>query len=370
MLSQRSRVKTWSTSDQAYHSGWHDGWRLGACRSIDKVMKQTVDVAATPVCQATILYVSQGFEAIDRGIIAALSSQVSQVHVVSYDLIEQQAVLLRPDAVIVLNGLHIFPANQVEQIEAIRRLNILTAIWFVDDPYFTDDTMHIAPHYDYVFTHERACVPLYQSLGCTQVHHLPLATHSELFYPQAVEREYVHDICFIGTGFHNRIQLFDQLAPYLKRKNVVIAGGLWHRMRRYGLIANSIIPEGVRIEEAAKLYNGAKIVINVHRATDHRLERRNSRNWPGQSINPRTFDIGGCGAMQLTDYREELPDFYHVGTEIDVYQNARQLMELLDYYLTNENERTKIAARGYLRTRREHSFTSRVRRLLNTLGFC
>lgn len=341
-----------------------EGWRLGACRRIE----QSISPEAGPIRNAKVLYVPQGFEAIDAGIFEALRTNVSEVVLGGNDQVRHQAEKLKPDVVIVLNGVHLFAKDYLEQIDAVRRMGIKAAVWFVDDPYVTDDTVKLAPHYDYVFTHERSCVRLYQSIGCAQVHHLPLAAHFGTFQPMPVARSYDADICFIGTGFPNRIALFDQIAPYLKRRNVVIAGGLWDRMKKFKLIERFLIKQGVPVPESAHYYNGAKIVINLHRTPGESPENRNRINWPAESVNPRTFDMSACGTLQLTDERSELRELYTIGAELDVFRNAKELLDKIDYYLSRDEERLRVAVRGFRRTRTQHTFDHRIKRMLDIIG--
>ncbi|XID95702.1 glycosyltransferase [Paenibacillaceae bacterium WGS1546] len=347
-----------------YAQGWLDGWRLGACSGIDLGTPTPVP----PPREARILYVPQGFDAIDEGVIAALRNETAELRVSPAAEMRAQAELYRPDAVLVMNGLHVFPPDHLEQIDAIRRAGIPTAIWFVDDPYVTDVTVQVAPHYDYVFTHERSCVPLYQSCGCTHVYHLPLASHPGLFQPMAVPPPYRTDICFIGMAFWNRVELFDEIAPYLLDKKVLIGGKLWERMKHYPRLSKFVHDGWIPVPETAKYYNGAKIVINLHRTTEAGKDNLNGMNWPAESVNPRTFEMSACGTLQLTDLRQELPEHYEVGSEIAVFRDANDLVRQLEYYLTHEEERLWVAARGYRRTRRDHSFEDRIRRLLGTIG--
>jgi spore maturation protein CgeB len=360
-----SRVRDINHGRQdGYNSGWLDGWRLGACQGIDKVIQ--------PVSQssrnARILYVPQGFEAIDQGVIAALQSTVAELRVAPAKEMRVQAEQFRPDAVVVMNGLHVFPPDHLEQIDGIRNMGIPAVIWFVDDPYVTDLTVKIAPHYDYVFTHERSCLPLYQSIGCAHVYHLPLAAHFGLFKPMPVPREYRSDICFIGIAFWNRVQLFDEIAPYLQDKKVLIGGSLWERMTHYPMLQRFVHDGWIEVPETVKYYNGAKIVINLHRTTEAGKDNLNGINWAAESINPRTFEMAACGTLQLTDLRGELPEHYSIGSEIAVFQNAEQLIQQIDYYLTHDRERLEVAARGYRRTKNDHTFENRIRKLLDIIG--
>lgn len=343
--------------------GWLEGWRLGACRRIEEDTPQ-------PAVQRRpwrVMYVPQGFEAIDQGVVAALAQTVNLIVAPQAEMLSYAQTYM-PDAVLVMNGLHTFPADQKAQIEGIRRLGIKTAIWFVDDPYVSGDSAEIAPSYDFVFTHERSCVPRYAELGCREAHHLPLAAHQELFRPMAVSEEYRTDICFIGVAFWNRVRLFDSIADYLKDKKVLIAGSHWDRMSHYGALSRFVRDGWIEVPETVKYYNGAKIVINMHRTTEPLSDNKNTHHWEGHSVNPRTFEIASCGTLQLTDLRPELPEYYRIGQEMASFAKPGELIETIDYYLRNEEERLKVAARGYKRTRTEHTFVGRVSRLLDTMG--
>lgn len=363
-ISRRKNQGSLDGYKTGYKNGWLDGWRLGACEGIDK----TAIAESQPRSKARILYVPQGFEAIDQGVITALQNEVSEVRIASAAVMQVQAAEFRPDAVLVMNGLHVFPPDHLEQIDAIRHLGIPTAIWFVDDPYVTDVSVIVAPHYDYVFTHERTCLELYRAVGCMHVYHLPLAAHFEIFHPMPVPPEYRTDICFIGAAFWNRVELFDQLAPYLQDKKVLIGGSHWERMKQYPLVSKFVNNGWIEVPETAKYYNGAKIVINLHRTTEAGKDNMNGINWGAESINPRTFEIAACGNLQLTDMRSELPEHYLIGSEIGVFHSAQHLIELMDYYLNHEEERLRMAVKGYQRTKRNHTFSDRIRKLLGVLG--
>jgi spore maturation protein CgeB len=364
MRSAASRKNHLRGREDGYAKGWLDGWRLGICGGIDATVRQET----FPPSRARILYVPQGFEAIDQGVIAALRSETTEVRVSPATEMRLQAEQFRPDAVLVMNGLHVFPPDHLEQIDAIRAMGIPAMIWFVDDPYVTDLTVKIAPHYDYVFTHERSCLPLYRSCGCMQVHHLPLASHPEYFKPMAVSPEYRTDICFIGMAFWNRVELFDAIAPFLQGKKVLIGGKLWERMTNYSLVSHFVNDGWIEVPETAKYYNGAKIVINLHRTTEAGKDNLNGINWQAESINPRTFEMAACASLQLTDVRQELPEYYDIGSEIAVFRDANDLVKQLEHFLSRDEERQWVAARGYRRTRRDHTFNNRIRRLLQTAG--
>jgi spore maturation protein CgeB len=316
-----------------------------------------------------VLYIPQGFQSIDQGIVEALQLAVRELHVADPKQMAERASLLRPDWMIVLNGLHVFPPDHLQQVDAVRSMGVRTAIWFVDDPYVTEETVRVAPRYDAVLTHELGTLQLYRDLGCPSVHYMPLAAHPGLFRPMHVDDQYRSDICFIGQGFRNRVETFDAIAPFLASRRIFIAGDLWDRLRHYPLMKGFIRPGWLPVEESIRYYNGAKIVVNLHRTTAAGVDNRNTLGLPGRSINPRTFDIAACGTLQLTDVREDLPLYYRAGAELATFSSPQELQAQLDYYLSHEDERLNIALRGLRRTLTEHTYASRMDRLAAALGW-
>jgi len=354
-----------NSHERGLANGYRVGWRDGACEAA----VQLANPPAPTVYNLRVLFVPQGFQAIDNGIIQALRQSVRELHVVEAVRMAEQALLVRPDFVLVLNGLHVFPEDHLAQADQIRAAGIRTIIWFVDDPYVTDDTVIVAPHYDTILTHELSTIPLYGLIGCKDVHYMPLGADIEVFKPMRVGSSHMSDVCFIGQGFWNRVHMFDAIAQQLAGLNVFIAGGLWDRLKEYRLLKPFIRHGWLPIEESALYYNGARIVINMHRTTEAGSDNKNSYRYPGRSINPRTYEIAACGTMQLTDVREDLGAYYQPGLELETYGSAVELADKIRYYLANEEARRLIAIRGLIRTRREHTYLSRMPRLMEILGY-
>jgi len=347
-----------------YRSGYQKGYRLGMCEAVRKL--------ALPQAEACrpfkLMYVAQGFEAIDTGVTEALSQLVSELILSTPETMLEVAARERPGAVLVMNGLHVFPGNHLDQISEIRNMGIPTAIWFVDDPYFTEDTSVICRFYDHVFTHELGCVDFYRSLGAASVHYLPLGVNPNMFFPRRTGPKYDYDIVFIGNAFFNRTELFDRLAPFLCRKKTLIAGGFWERLTTYDklspFISHGFIPPG----ETANYYSGAKLVINIHRPWEAGQDNRNTYRLPSRSINPRTYEISACGTMQLTDVREDLGNYYNPGSDLATFGSAEELQAKIEYYLGHEQERRNFAVKGLHTTLRNHTYMSRLPRLLDVIA--
>lgn len=351
--------------------GYADGYKRGseiAAREAS-LRRSQPEGSREHLKRLKVMYVTAGigvpYPAIDQSVIDALGALVQEVVVaMPSEPIAEIAAEQRPDLVLVLTGINITE----EQVKAVRDLDIPTAVWFTDDPYYTDWTRQIALRYHYVFTLESACAPYYQQLGCMHVYHLPLGVNPRLYAPAPSGNTSRYEICFIGTAFWNRVQTIDALASYLAQKNTLISGWWWDRLAHYPLLRSKILSgEWLSPEETSQYYGLSRIVLNIHRRSDDDTLNHNGDRVPAHSINPRTFEISACNTLQITDYREDLPRYYEIGKEIVTYTSVHELRELLDYYSRHEQERCEIARRGYERTIRDHTYVHRLEVLLRTV---
>jgi spore maturation protein CgeB len=264
----------------------------------------------------------------------------------------------------VLEGMEFSP----EHIRAIRAEGIPTAVWFTDDPYYSDFTPRLAAHYDYVFTQDVGCVDFYRRLGHSNVHHMPLAAHPGVYRPLPVALNYRKDVSFIGSAFWNRVHFMDQVSGALARKRVLISGWWWQRLKSYRRLASQINTKAwMGPLETARHYFGSKIVINIHRSATDDSWNSNRRRIPAQSVNPRTFEIAACGAFQLTDIRNDLSTMYRPGEEIVTYHSPHDFVEKMNHYLTHERERKDISLRGLRRTLLEHTYPKRLQAMFKII---
>lgn len=354
--------------EAGYKQGHSDGFKIGFRDAIHR----TSPINERSFQDIKVIYITAGigvpYPALDQAIIESLRQLVNELIVASpSDDVVSIAFMQKPHLVLALNGV-VLPA---EQIDLLRKHGFKTAVWFTDDPYYTDWTIAIAPRYDYVFTLELGCLPFYTEIGCQNVYYLPFGADLTVFQPKQVDANYHSDICLIGTGFWNRIEMIDYLTPFLldRKIKVVISGWWWDRLHNYSRLADSIkLGNWMTAEETANYYNGAKIVINLHRSIhDDSINVNTSKKIAALSVNPRTFEIASCGAFQLTDLRQETGQLYALDTEIGTYASYDELIRKLDYYLLNEDERQAIALGGLARTKRDHTYEKRLVYLLSRI---
>lgn len=74
----------------------------------------------------------------------------------------------------------------------------------------------------------------------------------------------------------------------------------------------------------------------------------------------RVIDILGCGGFVLSNYQEELMEYFNVGEELIVYENIEDLFYKARYYLEHEDERKQVALAGFERVKRDFTFRERL----------
>jgi spore maturation protein CgeB len=304
---------------------------------------------------------------LENSIINALKKTVQELTVLSRnDDILEIAQEEKPDVILYFtHGFHI----NITQLKMIRQLGIKTAAWFTDDPYYIDYSLKYSRYFNIIFTTELNCVHLYKLMGCAYVFYLPLAADPEIFHPKTVDPKYQSDILFVGTAFPDRIRLIDSISDYLSTKNLLILGNGWNILNSYHLLDGKIHHYWASPEETANYYNGAKIVLNIHRSYDDSTINSNSKKVPSLSVNPRTFEIAACGAFQLTDIRLDLPNQYSPEYDIATYKSEKDLVQKLDHYLNHPDNRMTIAKRGAQKTLGEHTYLNRINKMVDRLLF-
>lgn len=233
--------------------------------------------------------------------------------------------------VLVISGLGLHPNALV----ALRKCGIKVAIYFTEAPYSTkeDEELYLTNFADIAFTNERTCLSLFKS-KVENSYYIPHSYNELIHKPvEVLEEDLKSDVCFVGTGFRERIRLLESID--FTGINLAI-GGIW-----YGLHTSSFLKQYIKYDrlfnyDTIKLYHNTKIAINLHRESEH-----------AESANPRVFEIAACKVFQISDYRKEIEDIF--GDSIPMYDPCVpwQLESLMRYYLEHEEERLEKAEKAY-----------------------
>lgn len=260
----------------------------------------------------------------------------------------------RPDAIVILKGETIFR----ESLAILRTLGVPLVSWWVDDPFRFPELIEHFKLFDMVYAYDKECVANLEKLGFNHVMYLPCACDQARYYPQALKpSEYPLLNCtvgFIAVYYPERAALLSQMKGF----DVGLWGIGWEAAQELGeLPSGTWRGQRISADNAAKVYNLAKICPNVH----------HSQTRVG-GINTRTFEILAAGGFELVDNVPGLDEHFELGREIVAYSSPAHFRELADYYLSNPSERTAIIDRGRIRVLREHTYEKRLEVILKNLN--
>jgi hypothetical protein len=83
--------------------------------------------------------------------------------------------------------------------------------------------------------------------------------------------------------------------------------------------------------------------------------------------NMRLYEATGCGALLVTDFKENLPEIFIPDKEVITYRCAEEATEKINYYLNHEKERKEVALAGQNRTLNEHTYFNRMGELIEII---
>lgn len=81
----------------------------------------------------------------------------------------------------------------------------------------------------------------------------------------------------------------------------------------------------------------------------------------------RIFDVLGCGGFLITNYQEELFDYFVPGEDLEIFTSADELIDKCKYYLSHEDERIRIAKSGYEKVKSHHTIDIRMAQLISNI---
>lgn len=84
----------------------------------------------------------------------------------------------------------------------------------------------------------------------------------------------------------------------------------------------------------------------------------------------RSIEIPACKGFMLAERTQEHLELFEEGKEAAYFSNKEELLCKVKYYLENDDERTRIAEKGYLKCKEnKYSFNNRVEEILSKLYF-
>ena len=211
--------------------------------------------------------------------------------------------------------------------------------------FFLDNEL---PIYNKIFSFSKITTRFFTETKKLNASFLPFGAKS---FDGLTEQNYMNDVLFVGSCDLRRIFLLENI-----KESVSVYGDRW--TRNYSLISDglrkSVKDTPVWGNELHQLLLESKIVLNITRSHFYGTET---------GVNLRIFEALAAGCFLLTDYCEELEDLFSIGEEIEVFRNAKELVEKVNFYLLNPDKRLEIARRGHERFLNSHTWGARAKEL-------
>lgn len=216
--------------------------------------------------------------------------------------------------------------------------------------FFLDNEL---PIYDEIFSFSKVTTKFFTKTKKLKATFFPFGAKkinvSPMPYPS-------NEVLFVGSCDLRRIFLLENI-----RDQVSIYGERWSR--NYPLISDKlreqVIDKTVWGEDLHKLLCDSKIVLNITRSHFYGAET---------GVNLRIFEALAAGCFLLTDYCEEIAEIFVVGEEIEVFRNASELVDKVNFYLAHPEKRAEIARRGHEKFLNMHTWDARVKDLVCKLS--
>lgn len=244
----------------------------------------------------------------------------------------ERALRQNVDVVLVVSAMYLHP----DLIIIMRRAGLKVTVLFTESPYDLQKELPIARIVDGCWTMERSVLEDFRHANdCSGYvpHGWHPARHSNVEEDESLPS---HDVVFVGTGFHERIELLSKVdwtgVDFGLYGSWEMLGSR-HHLRKYvkgGPVDNV---------KTAKLYRRAKIGLNLYR---HSMGW--GRNAPliqhAESMSPRAYELGAIGKFHLSEYREEVPEVF--GRLVPTFYTSGELTDLIHRWLPDEIGRKAI----------------------------
>lgn len=109
------------------------------------------------------------------------------------------------------------------------------------------------------------------------------------------------------------------------------------------------------LTEMPVIFNQSKINLNITTKTIQ------------TGISQRVFDVLACKGFLISNYQEELFEFFTPGEDLEIFSSIEELNDKIAYYLAHDEERTKIALHGYDTVCKYHSVGRRINDYLSLI---
>jgi spore maturation protein CgeB len=273
-----------------------------------------------------------------------LTKDFSLISRMASEMIVVEALKHRADLIVVSSGLGLHQ----DGLELLTRAGFPIALILTESPYEDGHQERAARHCGHVFTNDLASATTHPDW-----HYLASAYDPEYHHPFPHDPEEDIDVLFVGTGWPERQTLLEGVNWDGINLRIM---GMWPGMDEASPLWPFLFDAQVSNDETARLYSSAKIAVNHHRADPKAV-----------SLNPRGYELGGCGVFQISDWRPEIGDVY--GSTVPTYRDSAELEKAIRGALswTPQTLKSKSIKQRERLIAGKHTFDDRAAQLISII---
>jgi spore maturation protein CgeB len=282
----------------------------------------------------------------------------------------REAARVRPELLFVYRGTHVFP----ETLRAIRSVvpSAVIAGYSNDDPFspvasrsLWHHFLRSLPEYEIMFAYRHANVEQFLQAGARHTALLRSWFIPERMRPVTLtakeQKRFGSEVTFIGHyEADGRVEMLKaivdrQIGLRLLGPGKREGSGDWDgAIRAFAQMRHLIPVRPVWNEDYNSALCGAKIALCF-------LSKLNR-----DTYTRRCFEIPASGTLMLSEYSPDLATLFKEGVEADFFRSKAELVEKVEYYLTNNEARARVADAGRRRVIADgHDVVSRMREMLS-----
>jgi len=217
--------------------------------------------------------------------------------------------------------------------------------WVIDIGQYVDWTL--------LYHKDKNLIQKHHAIGTANIGFWWVGTDLEVFYPREIPKEY--DVVFMvnnsddhreatGQGYMGRRELIDAIAA--KGLHLHLFGRGWEYLLD---VPTVYLHPFVNGNEFAEACSAAKITLGYN---TNRVYMYTSWRRPLNSM--------ACGAFHLTRYFPGLEEVFENGKHLVWFDSIAEAIELIEYYLTHDDEREQIAQTGRQEVIAHHTWDHRI----------
>lgn len=253
----------------------------------------------------------------------------------------------------------------------LKENKIKPLLWFVDtikNKKTCHDRLYLEQFYK-IYSFEKSDIEYIEEIFGVPSKYLPLGVDDKIYNNIGITPDKEYDVFFVGAGEEKRYVMLEAVAKYCIEHNrkMLVYGRMWthrparHRIKqeikfkiKYPNLHKVTVNQYLAPEQVAKFYRKSKINLNMLRSEHN-------------GVNPRIFEILATQSFEITEYNEPTAEVFKENDCLKMYHSKNDLVELVDYYLKNDDEREQLAKAGHDLASRKYVISAFLQAIVDDL---